>query len=120
MQLHIVQTILGHYFRRHLGLVNGVAAAGSSVFTILLSFINQHLLTTYGVRNTPVRLTPVADLSPVSTTLGKLVAKFATGINDTGGNFAASVVDTGGNFADGVIDTGGKFAIGVLDTGGVP
>jgi hypothetical protein len=29
-----------------------VAAAGSSIFTILLSFINQHLLTTYGVRDT--------------------------------------------------------------------
>ncbi len=40
----------------------------------------------------------------------ELVAKFATGVVDTGGKFAAGVVDTGGNFA-----TGGKF-----DTGGAP
>ncbi len=57
-------------------------------------------------------LTPVANLAPVSTTLAKLVAKFAAGVVNTGGKFAAGVVDTGGNFAAGVIDTG------VVDTGG--
>ncbi len=56
----------------------------------------------------------------VSTTLAKLVAKFAAGVVDTGGKFAASVVDTGGNFSAGVVDTGGKFATGVVDTGGAP
>jgi hypothetical protein len=35
-------------------------------------------------------------LPPVSTTLGKLVAKFAAGVVATGGKFAASVVDKGG------------------------
>jgi hypothetical protein len=45
-------------------------------------------------------------LPPVSTTLAKLVAKFAAGVVDIGGKFAASVVDTGGNFAAGVFDTG--------------
>jgi hypothetical protein len=55
----------------------------------------------------------------VSTTLAKLVAKFA-GVSDTGGKFAAGVVDTGGNFAAGVVNTGGKFATGVVDTGGAP
>ncbi len=49
----------------------------------------------------------MANLPPVSTTLAKLVAKFAAGVVDTGGNFAASVVDTGGKFATGVVDTGG-------------
>jgi hypothetical protein len=39
----------------------------------------------------------VANLPPVSTTQGKMVAKFATGVVDTGGKFAAGVVDTGGN-----------------------
>ncbi len=43
-----------------------------------------------------VSLTPVANLPPVSTILGKLVAKFAAGVVDTGGKFAAGVVDTGG------------------------
>jgi hypothetical protein len=41
-------------------------------------------------------LTPVVNLPPVSTTLAKLVAKFAAGVVDTGGKFAAGVVDTGG------------------------
>ncbi len=40
-------------------------------------------------------VTPVANLPPVSTTQAKLVAKFATGVVDTGGKFAAGVVDTG-------------------------
>jgi hypothetical protein len=40
-------------------------------------------------------------LPPLSTTLGKLVAKFAAGVADTG-------------------DTGGKFATCVVDTGGAP
>jgi hypothetical protein len=42
-------------------------------------------------------LTPVANLPLVSTTQGKLVAKFAAGVVDTGGKFAAGVIDTGGN-----------------------
>jgi hypothetical protein len=54
-----------------------------------------------------VSLTPVANLPPVSTTLAKLVAKFAAGVADIGGKFAAGVVDTGGKFATGVVDTGG-------------
>jgi hypothetical protein len=33
-------------------------------------------------------LTPVANLPPVSTTLAKMVEKFATGVADTGGKFA--------------------------------
>jgi hypothetical protein len=32
-------------------------------------------------------LTPVANLPPVSTTLAKMVEKFATGVADTGGKF---------------------------------
>jgi hypothetical protein len=35
-------------------------------------------------------------LPSVSTTLLKLVAKFAAGVVDTGGKFATGVVDTGG------------------------
>jgi hypothetical protein len=46
-------------------------------------------------------------LPPVSTTLAKLVEKFAAGVVDTGGKFAACLLDTGGNFASGVVDTGG-------------
>ncbi len=52
-------------------------------------------------------LTPVANLQLVSTTLAKLVAKFAAGVAAKSGKFAASVVDTSGNFATRVIDTRG-------------
>jgi hypothetical protein len=47
-------------------------------------------------------------LPPVSTTLLKLVAKFAAGVVDTGGKIAANVVDTVGKFVTGVVDTGGQ------------
>ena len=42
-------TILGHYFKKRLGVVNGIVTAGSSVFTIGLSFMNQYILETHGV-----------------------------------------------------------------------
>ncbi len=44
----------------------------------------------------PVSLTPLVNLPPVSTTLAKLVAKFAPGVVNTDGKFAAGVFDTGG------------------------
>jgi hypothetical protein len=40
--------------------------------------------------------TPVANLLPVSTTLVKLVAKFAASVIDTGSKCATGVIDTGG------------------------
>jgi hypothetical protein len=56
-------------------------------------------------------LPTTANLPPVSTKLAKLVAKFAAGVVDTGGNFAAGVVDTGGKFATGVADIGGALLL---------
>ncbi len=50
-------------------------------------------------------------MPPVSTTLAKLVAKFAAGVAATGGKVAACVVVTGGNFAAGVVDTGGALLL---------
>jgi hypothetical protein len=38
----------------------------------------------------------VANLPPVSTTLGKLVEEFAAGFVETGGKFAADVIVTSG------------------------
>jgi hypothetical protein len=38
----------------------------------------------------------VANFPPVSTTLAKMVEKFATSVVDTGGKFAIGVFDTGG------------------------
>ncbi len=51
---------------------------------------------------------------PVSTTLAKLVAKFAAGVVDTGGKLAPVSLILTCNFAASVIDTGGKFATAVL------
>jgi MCP family monocarboxylic acid transporter-like MFS transporter 10 len=36
--------ILGHYFKKYLGLVNGVVTAGSSVFTTLIPYLMEFLL----------------------------------------------------------------------------
>ncbi len=44
--------ILGHYFRRHLGLVNGVVAFGSSIFTMVMPHILKGLLEPLGLPNT--------------------------------------------------------------------
>ena len=42
-------TILGHYFKKRMGIVNGIVTAGSSIFTIGLSFVNQHILEHHGL-----------------------------------------------------------------------
>ncbi|XP_028295674.1 monocarboxylate transporter 10 [Gouania willdenowi] len=44
--------ILGHYFKKRLGLVNGIVTAGSSIFTITLPFVLSDLLEKVGLFNT--------------------------------------------------------------------
>lgn len=44
--------ILGHYFKKRLGLVNGIVTAGSSIFTITLPFVLSGLLDRVGLHNT--------------------------------------------------------------------
>lgn len=44
--------ILGHYFKRRLGLVNGIVTAGSGIFTITLPFVLSGLLERVGLQNT--------------------------------------------------------------------
>ncbi|XP_036920947.1 monocarboxylate transporter 10 isoform X2 [Sturnira hondurensis] len=41
--------ILGHYFKKRLGLVNGIVTAGSSIFTILLPLLLRVLINTVGL-----------------------------------------------------------------------
>jgi len=55
-------SILGHYFRKHLGLVNGIVTAGSSVFTIILSFVSPVILGSHGLLACLVFLTCLAAL----------------------------------------------------------
>ncbi|XP_021455959.2 monocarboxylate transporter 10 [Oncorhynchus mykiss] len=44
--------ILGHYFKKRLGLVNGIVTAGSSAFTVTLPFLLSGLLEKVGLQNT--------------------------------------------------------------------
>ncbi|KAK3585567.1 hypothetical protein CHS0354_022977, partial [Potamilus streckersoni] len=44
--------ILGHYFRRHMGLVNGIVSFGSSIFTIALTRVLPILLETVDIKYT--------------------------------------------------------------------
>lgn len=44
--------ILGHYFKRYLGLVSGFVTCGSSLFTIILPKVLEWLLNVYGLQGT--------------------------------------------------------------------
>ncbi|XP_054853269.1 monocarboxylate transporter 10 [Eublepharis macularius] len=44
--------ILGHYFKKRLGLVNGIVTAGSSLFTVALPFLLTVLIKSVGLNNT--------------------------------------------------------------------
>lgn len=42
-------TILGHYFKKYMGIVNGVVTAGSSVFTIVMPVVIEFFLRRTGL-----------------------------------------------------------------------
>lgn len=44
--------ILGHYFKRYLGLANGFVTAGSSAFTVFMPKLLTHLDKNYGLEKT--------------------------------------------------------------------
>ncbi|XP_062615582.1 monocarboxylate transporter 10-like [Saccostrea cucullata] len=44
--------ILGHYFEKHIGIVNGIVTFGSSVYTIVLSVILPIVLESFGIKYT--------------------------------------------------------------------
>ncbi|KOC69627.1 Monocarboxylate transporter 10 [Habropoda laboriosa] len=44
--------ILGHYFKRYLGLVNGIVTAGSSIFTTLMPYLMEVILRRFGLEGT--------------------------------------------------------------------
>lgn len=61
--------ILGHYFKRRLGVVNGLVSFGSAVFTMVLPFALKYLLAEVGLRNTMrVLAALIAVLVPASLT----------------------------------------------------
>ena len=61
--------ILGHYFKRKLGIVNGLVSFGSAVFTMILPFVLKALLESIGLRNTMrVLACLLAILMPASLT----------------------------------------------------
>lgn len=54
--------ILGHYFKKYIGLVNGIVTAGSSIFTIIMPNIIEYLLHKY---NLVITLRSLAVLTSV-------------------------------------------------------
>lgn len=44
--------VLGHYFKKHMGLVNGLVSFGSGLFTIIFSLTMPKLLKNIGLQNT--------------------------------------------------------------------
>lgn len=44
--------IMGHYFKRYLGVVSGIATCGSSIFTVILPPVLTWLLNEYGLQGT--------------------------------------------------------------------
>jgi MCP family monocarboxylic acid transporter-like MFS transporter 10 len=44
--------ILGHYFKRRLGLVNGLVTAGSAVFTVIMPILLKMLIDSKGIQST--------------------------------------------------------------------
>ncbi|CAH2084815.1 unnamed protein product [Euphydryas editha] len=41
--------ILGHYFKRHLGFVNGIVTIGSSIFTVIMPPLMEYMIKNYGL-----------------------------------------------------------------------
>ncbi|KAL1491766.1 hypothetical protein ABEB36_012316 [Hypothenemus hampei] len=54
--------VLGHYFEKKLGLVNGIVTSGSSVFTIIMPYIMDALIKNYGLEWTLRSLALIASL----------------------------------------------------------
>ncbi|XP_051174145.1 monocarboxylate transporter 10 isoform X3 [Leptopilina boulardi] len=48
--------ILGHYFKRHLGLVNGIVTAGSSIFTTIMPHFMGYIIENYGLKTLMISL----------------------------------------------------------------
>lgn len=44
--------ILGHYFHKYLGFVNGIVTAGSSVFTVVMPFVIEEVVRSSGLNHT--------------------------------------------------------------------
>ncbi|XP_062615592.1 monocarboxylate transporter 10-like [Saccostrea cucullata] len=44
--------IIGHYFKKHMGIVNGIVAFGSSIYTIILSIVLPIVLESLGIKYT--------------------------------------------------------------------
>lgn len=77
--------ILGHYFKKYLGLVNGIVTAGSSIFTTLIPYLMEFLLRRFGLEGTLRCLAVLTALIMVCAILfkpipGKSFFKFANDI----------------------------------------
>ncbi|XP_033213395.1 monocarboxylate transporter 10 isoform X2 [Belonocnema kinseyi] len=67
--------ILGHYFKRYLGLVNGIVTAGSSIFTIVMPYLMKHLLKEFGLKVLVISLGSLTCIVMACACLFKPVSK---------------------------------------------
>lgn len=58
--------ILGHYFKKHMGLVNGFVTTGSSVFTVILPKLMNILLENVGLKKTLYVLAALTSIQMVA------------------------------------------------------
>ncbi len=63
--------ILGHYFKKRLGLVNGIVSMGSSIFTMAMPHIMDGLITKVGVRKS--NYLPSSDIKQCLLSVEKLL-----------------------------------------------
>uniref|UniRef100_A0A336MQP3 CSON004169 protein n=1 Tax=Culicoides sonorensis TaxID=179676 RepID=A0A336MQP3_CULSO len=66
--------ILGHYFKKYLGIANGIVTAGSSVFTVALPILLNYLIENTGLSTTFQLLSIITGLMIVSGILFKPLA----------------------------------------------
>nr|XP_015840707.1 PREDICTED: monocarboxylate transporter 10 isoform X1 [Tribolium castaneum] len=65
--------VLGHYFKKYLGIVNGIVTAGSSIFTIAMPYVITECLKRFKIENTLRILALIASLIMVFAFLFKPV-----------------------------------------------
>ncbi|XP_049844594.1 monocarboxylate transporter 10 isoform X1 [Schistocerca gregaria] len=74
--------ILGHYFKKYMGIVNGFVTAGSSVFTIVMPFVIEGLLTAVSMESCMQFLAGLMALMMLCAVLFKPVKPASDASND--------------------------------------
>lgn len=84
-------TMVGHYFRKKFGIVNGLVTTGSAVFTLIMYFLLGYLIDNYGLSNCFRILSVMMVLAMLSSLTFKPVLK--TKKRDDSGGMCASIIN---------------------------